>query len=81
VKLPGAWFQIKCANSGAVEAVGGQIFAFTSSKQFFVIFLQERPSLICFPLCWQINYFKDIGFTDGTVHEDERLQTTSSLTA
>jgi len=81
VKLPEVWFQIKSANSRAVEAIGGKIFALTFSKQFFVMFLQECPSLICFPLCWQINYFKDMGFTDGTVHEDKRLQTTTSLTA
>jgi hypothetical protein len=39
------------------------------------------PSLICFPLCWQSNYFKDMGFTNGAVHEDNRLQTTTSPTA
>jgi len=81
VKLSEAWFQIKSANSRVVKAVGGKIFALTFSKQFFVMFLQECSSLICFPLYWQIDYFKDMLFTDGTEHEDKRSQTTTSLAA
>ena len=54
---------------------------FNLFKTIFVMFLQQCPSLICFPLYWQINYFKDTGFTDDTVHEDNRLQMTTSLTA
>jgi hypothetical protein len=38
--MSAAWFQIKSANSSAVEAVGGKIFALTFSTQYFVMFLQ-----------------------------------------